>query len=510
MKWKKLRLLLAAAAITALSSQAYAQGYVDDALRVSQPSLNGTTRTLSLGGTFSSLGGDIGALNSNPAGLGFFRKSDIAITPQFNYSEMESTYFMNKMNAHKQGYNLQNFGIVFAHSSPEADKGLPTENRMVSFAFGAGYSRNDVFNRTTTFGGHNGGLGFNSLLSQQANASGINGQDYSSSLAGIAYDEYLINPTNKAQTTFAPVQAGNVDQSGTLQEKGYTDNSNLSFGANFGNFVYIGAGVNFVNLGYQRQTDFNETGISDPAGKIDGLTYTKYTSQTGNGINGKAGIIFNFANALHIGGYVESPTNYNMYESSSIGLYGLKNNQLVGPSVNSTGGSGSMTAGTYDPYVSTYNTFHIRTPYKFTSGASLIVGRFMLLTADADYIDYRQTHFTSSDQSGDMMVNNGIKEKYKAVMNYRAGAEVKLGPLVFRAGYAYYPSPMMNASMDADRKIATGGFGIRSGNFYIDFGAMRDFSRSYRNLYTLSDGSGPSLKQYNIRSSGSVTIGTRF
>ena len=510
MKWKKLRFFIAVAAITAFSSQTYGQGYVDDALRISQPVLRGSTRTQSLGAAFSSLGGDIGVLSSNPAGLGFYRKSDISFTPEYSNSSLQSSYFYNKVNDSKQGWNVGNFGIVFAHSSPEADRGLATDNRLISFAFGAGYSRNSSFNRNTTFSGHNPGRSFNSLLSDQANASGITGQDYGSTLGGIAFDEYLINPTNKAMTTFAPVQAANLDQNGSMHENGYSDESNFSFGTNFGNVVYVGAGVNFDNLSYQRLTQFNETGIVDPAMKIDGITYSKFTSQYGTGINGKAGIIFNLANALHIGGYVQSPTNYSMYETSDMSLYGLKSNQLIGPSVNNTDNMGKVTAGTYDPTVSATNSYHIRTPYKYTAGASLILGKFMLLTGEADYLDYRQMRFSSDNSSADMNINSQILTKYKAVINYKAGAELKFGPLVIRGGYVFASSPLSNSVTDADRRILTGGFGIRSGNFYIDFGGVRDFSRSYRNLYTLNDNTGPSLKQYNIRTSGTVTIGTRF
>ena len=510
MKWKNLGGLVAVAAISALSTHAYGQGYVDDALRISRPQVGGTTRTLSLGGAFSSLGGDIGTLNSNPAGLGFFRKSDVSISPQYNSSALTSTYFYNKENTNKTSWNLANIGIVFAHSSPEADRGLATDNRLVSFAFGAGYSRTNNINTNISFSGHNPGQSFNSLLSQQANTSGINSQDYGSTLGGIAFDEYLINPTNKAQTTFAPIQGSNLDQSGNIQENGYTDETNFSFGANFGNTVYVGAGLNFENLNYERQTNFYETGIQDPSQKIDGITYSKYTTQNGSGINGKAGIIFNLNNALHIGGYVQSPTDYTIYETADMGLWGLKNNQQVSPSVNYTDSQGNVSAGSYDPTISSEYSYHVHTPWKYTGGASLILGRFALFTGEAEYIDYRQTKYESDNSTSDMLVNSGINGKYKAVINYRAGAELKFGSLVIRGGYAFYPSPIVNTLTDADQRVLSAGFGFRSGNFYIDFGGYRDFSRSYRTLYTMNDGSGPSLKQYNIISSGTITIGTKF
>jgi len=512
MKWKILSLAFAAAAIAADALPGYSQGYVDDALRVSKPNLGGSTRTISLGGAFSSLGGDIGTLNSNPAGLGFFRRSTIAVTPQLNTSDVTSTYFFNKTPGQKTGrdYDIENVGIVVAHSSQDAEKGIATDNKLVGFAFGASYTRGNVFNTSTAFSGRNTGASFNSVLSNQADKYGINGQDYGSSLAGIAYDEYLINPLDKAQTRFAPVQAGASNQNGVVSQKGFSDITNVSFGANFGNVMYIGAGVNFNTINYERQTDFFETGYKDPAGMVDGLTYSKYTIQTGNGVNGKAGVILNLGNALHLGGYAESPTNYHMYESTNLGLWGLKSGSLVPPSVNYPGPSDKPVAGTYDPYVGSYNTFNIRTPWKFNGGASLILSSFALLTGEAEYIDYRSTRFSSGNSAEDNLTNSTIDAKYKAVINYKAGAELKFGPLSIRGGYAFYPSQYRNTSTDADRRIVSAGFGFRTGGFFIDFGGIKDFSRSYRTLYTLSDNSGPLLKQYNTMTGATITIGTRF
>ncbi len=517
MKLKFVLILTATLGLVILSkNNSTAQGYVTDALRIAKPSIGGTTRSISIGGAQSSLGGDIGTLNANPAGLGFYRRSDFAFTGQFNSNDLEATYLGSKTQTNQQqDYNFENFGIVFAHSSPAADRGRPTENRVVSFAFGAGYTRLNNLNLTTNFAGNNLGGNFSSNLAELGTNNGISQNTFASSVAGLAYDEYLINPSNSNPNTYLGIPGGGgstagVFQSGIYQERGYNDQSNLSLGMNFGNVVYLGAGVNFEDYNYTRYTDFIESGLNDPNKYVDGLEYTKSTYQYGSGINGKLGIIFNFLNAIHVGGYVQSPTNYNISESVDFSLLGTKAGNYVYPSVNYTNSTGQVQAGTYDPHVSGYNEFNVRTPYKYNAGASLILGDFGFLSGDVEYINYKELNFSSNDATYDQTINAAIQSKYKDVYNYRAGAELKFGPLVVRGGYVFYPSYLADPTVVADERILSGGFGIHTGHFYIDFGGLRDYSRNYRQAYTFADGSGPVVKSYNIRTAGTITIGTRF
>lgn len=516
MKFKFVLILSATLGIALSNFKSNAQGYVIDALRLGISSIGGTTRTLSIGGAQSSLGGDIGTLSSNPAGLGFYRRSDFAITAQGNNNDVEANYLGSTLNTNQQrDYNLENSGIVFASSSQRADRRRPTDNTVVSWAFGAGYTRLNNLSFTTNFTGQNLGQNFSNNLAQIATDNGITGNNFNSQVAGIAYDEYLINPVSGSTTQYEGLAGGagtskGVIENGSYVENGHTDESNLSLGLNFGNVVYIGAGVNFENYIYSRNTDFITTGLLDPNNYVDGLEYTKSTYQSGTGINGKFGLILNLLNVIHVGGYVQTPTNYTINEDVDFALLGTKGSTYVYPSVNYTNSQGVTQAGSYNPIVHGYNDFNITTPYKYDGGASLILGGFGFLSADAEYINYKELNFSSSYPTTDAAVNAGIQSAYKDVINYRAGAELKLGPLVFRGGYAYYPSPLTNKATVSDQTVYSGGFGIHTRSFYIDFGGVRDYYTTFRQSYTFDDGSGPLIKTNVVRTSGSVTIGTRF
>ncbi len=53
----------------------------EDALRFSTMSSTGTSRFMSLSGAMGAVGGDLTAMNYNPAGLGIYKSSDFSFTP---------------------------------------------------------------------------------------------------------------------------------------------------------------------------------------------------------------------------------------------------------------------------------------------------------------------------------------------------------------------------------------------------------------------------------------------
>lgn len=74
MKKNILVALLAAASTLAFAQTEY------DALKLTQTELSGSARYMAMGGAFGALGGDATALKDNPAGLGVYRSSEIALS----------------------------------------------------------------------------------------------------------------------------------------------------------------------------------------------------------------------------------------------------------------------------------------------------------------------------------------------------------------------------------------------------------------------------------------------
>lgn len=70
--------LLGASSITPTLAQT-----LEDALRYSQYNATGSARIMGIGGSQFAIGGDVSNISGNPAGLGFFRKSEFSFTPSY-------------------------------------------------------------------------------------------------------------------------------------------------------------------------------------------------------------------------------------------------------------------------------------------------------------------------------------------------------------------------------------------------------------------------------------------
>ncbi|MEQ8560818.1 MAG: hypothetical protein RID18_04855, partial [Cytophagales bacterium] len=67
-------------------------GYYQDALRFSSTDRGGTARLQGLAGSGVALGGDLSSVIINPAGLGFYNRSVLSITPQISFRDNTASF----------------------------------------------------------------------------------------------------------------------------------------------------------------------------------------------------------------------------------------------------------------------------------------------------------------------------------------------------------------------------------------------------------------------------------
>ncbi|MCC6182952.1 MAG: hypothetical protein IT237_14075, partial [Bacteroidia bacterium] len=101
---------------------AHAQNEVD-ALRYSQPFINGTARFNSMGGAFTALGGDMTSINQNPAGLAVYRSNEIYTGLNLFSQTTRSSYLNNGTSNNQINLNIPNFGLLFYNKIDDSDYG---------------------------------------------------------------------------------------------------------------------------------------------------------------------------------------------------------------------------------------------------------------------------------------------------------------------------------------------------------------------------------------------------
>ncbi len=133
--------------------------------------------------------------------------------------------------------------------------------------------------------------------------------------------------------------------------------------------------------------------------------------------------------------------------------------------------------------------YNLLTPWRAIASASFIFKEDQdiknqkgFISADIEYVNYRGARFSAGDNTQSSLVdyynliNTQIKDYYKGNVNVRVGGELKFSLWMLRLGAAYYGSPYADASLKANRFIASGGIGYRNYGMFVDLGYSQVFA----------------------------------
>ncbi len=526
-----------------ISHAAHAQGgYANDALLYMRQNPAGTARTLGLAGANVSLGADFGNLTSNPAGLGFFTKSEVSLTPGVGFGTTNAVQATNSaavgnnfpsLSQTANSFHIASAGLVFANRRPDSDN--TSDWRGGSFALG--FTRLADFNQglhyqNSTDDNHS----FFQRLREPYNNGDYTSAEYQSNVQdiynqynthtytnidGLAYGTGLVDqvevpnpgtgsastqtvfrvgspaPTNdpKASAALRAARKGAITQTEDILTKGSLSQFDLGYGGNYRDRLYIGGGVGIVSLNRTRNSTFSESS----AGQQDFMS-TDYLKTTGTGINARLGVIVRAADALRFGASIQTPTYIRLTEQYSTSLTA---NTLY--AAQGTTASLSTQPGTFE--------YSVTTPFRANGGATAVLGKVGFITADVEYVGYAQAKFNTTDGSSDQGLNDGnanIANNYRSVVNFRVGAEARLDVFRLRAGYAYYSSPYQYNAIDRSQQYYSVGAGVRTKSFFVDVAGLYLTGKDQYQPYSLAYVAPPTVNQTTNRFTASLTGGLLF
>ncbi|MFN8712838.1 MAG: hypothetical protein ACK5Z2_08285, partial [Bacteroidota bacterium] len=106
---------------------------------------------------------------------------------------------------------------------------------------------------------------------------------------------------------------------------------------------------------------------------------------------------------------------------------------------------------------------------------------------------------------------NAVRLKYKSAQNIRIGGEIRLMPLLLRAGFAYYGNPYSDEVNNKSSRIyLTAGAGYRNpdDSFYVDFALVNIRQKENYYFYTSELANAVENKWSSVN--GVLTFGFRF
>lgn len=448
-----------------------------DALRYSQNDIKGTARYMSMGGAFGALGGDASSIHLNPAGLGVYLRSELSISAGFSDNYTSSSFGGSSSSENKFSVPFNNFAFVLSFSNPSKKSGTVAHN------FGFTFNKLKSFNRNIYAKGNAQGTSITDYLADYANYQKYTASELTATVDGyepfdvrgidwLSIMGYESNAIGINGSNWSSLHNGNASPFYSLQEKGYINEWNFSYGLNVSHKFYFGASIGIQDMDYEATSRYGEEFEDDTWCNL-----TNYMNASGTGVDFKIGVIYKPVNQLRLGFSLHTPTFYDITE-----YYDSQMETNAGFSQNPDG------------FIS--NEYDIQGAMRYNFSAAGVIGKKAIISFDyglADYTsmklkDYYGSSSTFKSQNAD------IDKHLKLTHSFKVGAEYNLSSKVaLRLGYALITSATeKNAFKDIlfdddtnphyfiekPTNYFSGGIGYRSNYWFLDLA----YQLRYQNL----------------------------
>ena len=445
------------------SGMLLAQGEID-AFRFSQTDLNGSARSMSMGGAFGALGGDMSALSHNPAGLGIYRSSEVQTTLSVNSVKADATWTSINTNIQKTRTGFDNLSYV-GYFPTANDAGIRSWN------IGISYNKVKDFNRSyKTVGNPNHSMA-DYIASWASNAFGDGGIPEHNLILTNSYDPYKNRDLNGHWLSILGYESGfygakYIDYTGVyhsaygrwsgntwmpyspnettlrIGESGSINEYNFSVATNISDFIFLGATLGVTSIEYRMSSWHNES-----FGDRDYLTLGNSIETEGTGYSINIGAIIRPIDQLRFGVAYNSPKWYLVTDHFD----------AFGESFIAKEDEKSWEA--YIPEYS-YAEYRLQTPGRWIFSAAGIIGQSALISVDYELTNYDAMYLADRDwdrgaYKGD---NDIIKEDFRVSQTLRAGVELKFTPrFAIRGGFVWQQTPVKKHLMHNDVVVYTAG-----------------------------------------------------
>lgn len=459
-------------AILCLNFTGIAQG-MQEALRYSQENFNGTARYTALGGAFGALGGDLSALQNNPATSSVFSFSQIGITANQMNKKLNSSFSGNSVSTSNPIFDIGQFGGVFVLNDASGNAGWT----KISFAFN--YQKNAYYkDNFSAFGFNNNGIedyflyyadGINLEYLQTLDNETVGelyqflgeepGLGYGAQQALLGFQGYIIEPFNVVpdnnqyfSTTVA--RANGYEQDIYRNNRGNQKKYTFNFSAAYNNRLHLGISINSHRVEYSESSDFYETNYAENS-SIQAFRFRNEIFTQGEGGSIQLGMIYKVLPNIRFGLAYDSPTwlRFNEVNTQYIVVDQDSNtnneNLLIDPEVDNIAPE-----------------YQMSTPEQLKASFAFIFKETGFISAEIGQKKFSNLSFRPKDDPYFQRINNNLNEELQDVMLVRLGAEYKIANAFLRAGFIEESSSLKR--FDNGRNAISFGAGYDFGNSILD------------------------------------------
>lgn len=446
---------------------------ITDVLRYSSENLQGTARFQGMGGAFGALGGDLSALNINPAGSAVFNHNLATVSGTVYNRDNTVSYNGNVTGTSPNYADINQAGgvLVFKSTNPEA--GWSKLALALNYDITENFDNSIYAAGTTTEGIDNyflnfaQGVPFGDILLREGEfiedayldigAS----QGFGDQQAFLGYFGGLIDPTvmendNAAYSSNAGYTT--VNQEFSRISSGYNNRFTFNIASQYKERFHVGASLNFHSILYNRYDEFTETGY-DADSEIQRTTFDNRLFTQGAGFSLSVGAIAKLSDFVRVGGSYQSPTWYRLEDELSQRI----SSDLADDNINFIN---------FDR-VNLFPSYKLKTPAKITGSLGLIFGKNGLLSFDYSYQDFSTAELGPTSDPNFATVNTEVTNTLGNVNTFRFGGEYRIERFSLRAGYRFEESPFTGGSDFGDLNSISGGIGYNFGSSRLDLALNR-------------------------------------
>ena len=412
------KILFVIVLISSFILKAQTLSYTDEAVLFSTDDNYGTARYTGLSGAFGALGGDMTAVDINPAGLAVFNNVEISSTLSYRDSEINTSFYENTINNSEDHVRFSQIGGVYALK-------IYGNSKFKKIAFGINYNLIKDFDENYIVEGNSG-------------------------VADFVDDPYLNYDDDETNNIYYE----NVDNQffGNFTD-GTLDRLSFSFATQYEDILYVGASLNFQHLSFYQHAKYEEENNDGNGNTLRAYT-NEYLRTLGSGFNLGIGAIVKPVQNLRLGISYQFPIRFQISERFIEEITILVSNNSQEPYKEN-----------YEP---NYFDYEIKTSSKLTGSIAYIFGKTGLVSLDYIYQPYKDTKLIPSGEFIDE--NQEMSNRLRNTSSFKIGTEWRYNILTFRGGYRLIQNPYKNADSSFDLTGYSFGLGVKfTRNLKLDF-----------------------------------------
>jgi hypothetical protein len=448
---------------------------ISDAMRYALDNQTGTARFRAMGGAFGALGGDLSAININPAGSAVFSTNQATLTLSSFNIKNNSNYFNTKTTDTNSSLDLNQAGAVWVFENYDM------KSDWKKFSFAINYENTNNFDNSMFSAGINPTNSVANYFTSYANGIPLStiknnyfeDLSYRGQQAYLGYEGYIIGPvtgstTNQYQTNLSG--NGNFYQENSTVSSGYNGKLSFNLATSYKDKFYFGLNLNSHFNDFTRKTSFYEDYLDSPGHNttsgVQALRFENELHTYGTGFSFQLGAIAKVTKEFRLGLAYESPTWYKLTDEL------LQTLNVSCPDCGTNGNSFYA-----DPNIKMiYPAYSLQTPGKYTGSLAYVFGKKGLLSFDYALKDYGNTKFKPKNNYQNE--NADMANTFALASEFRIGGEYRINQWSLRGGYRFEQSPYKNKQTIGDLNSYSTGLGYDFDDFKIDL----SYTLAKRNL----------------------------